>query len=273
MVAEPPANEDARRLWKQNVKLRAQLDAFERSRWWRLHPGFAWRRMIGKLTVQTARSRKRADTTAERPPDECVKRFRAEVMASGSFTQDWFTGSIPDWHPMVTELERRQARILEIGSFEGLSTCYLLWRLPDASVTCVDPFTGSAEHGYLDLDPRRLEMTFDRNVALVDASRTRKIVGDSKRVLLDLVAEGARFDFVYIDGSHVALDVIVDAALSWQLLETGGYMVFDDYTWAALGPDPLLRPASAIDTFVQMIDGKHDITLKTRQLGLRKTAV
>ena len=52
----------------------------------------------------------------------------------------------------------------------------------------------------------------------VDASRVRKLVGDSKHVLADLHDEGARFDFVYVDGSHLALDVLVDAALSWHLL-------------------------------------------------------
>ena len=116
-------------------------------------------------------------------------------------------------------LEGRSARVLEIGSFEGLSACYLLWRLPDSHVTCVDTFAGSPEHVAGEhLPAGRLDEVFDANVALVDASRVRKLVGDSKHVVADLRATGARFEFVYVDGSHLALDVFVDAALSWQVL-------------------------------------------------------
>jgi predicted O-methyltransferase YrrM len=98
------------------------------------------------------------------------------------------------------------------------------------------------------------------------------VVGDSKRVLLDFVEEGAEFELVYVDGSHAGLDVMVDAALSWQVLTPGGFVVFDDYTWAVLGADPLLRPGPAIDAFLRLVDGKHEVVLRGSQLGLRKTS-
>lgn len=41
------------------------------------------------------------------------------------------------------------------------------------------------------------------------------------------------FDFYYVDGSHVAPDVMADAVLGWRLLKPGGIMVFDDYEWGA----------------------------------------
>ena len=120
-------------------------------------------------------------------------------------------------------------------------------------LTCVDTFEGSPG---LPSDARPgLEEAFDRNVELVDASRVRKLVGDSRRVLLDLADEASRFDLVYVDGSHRGLDVLVDAALSWPLLEVGGVVVFDDYGWALLGDDPLLRPGPAIDAFVSLVVG------------------
>jgi len=37
------------------------------------------------------------------------------------------------------------------------------------------------------------------------------------------------YDIVYIDGSHVANDVLQDAVLVWQLVKVGGFMIFDDY--------------------------------------------
>ena len=74
-----------------------------------------------------------------------------------------------------------------------------------------------------------------------------------------------------MDASHLGLDVIVDAALSWQLLETGGFLVFDDYLWAELGDDPLLRPGPAVDAFLSLVKGKHEPVFASDQLAVRKT--
>ncbi len=158
--------------------------------------------------------------------------------------------------------------MLEIGSFEGLSTCYFLWRLADLEVTCVDTFEGSA--GLPSGGRDGLEGVFDRNIELVDASRVRKLRGDSRRILLDLAEEQSVFDLVYVDGSHRGLDVLVDAALSWPLLAAGGVVVFDDYRWSMLGDDPLLRPGPAIDAFVGLVSVHGEVILHERQVALRK---
>src|SRR5438094_8290333 len=95
------------------------------------------------------------------------RRFAKDVVAKGEFEHDWFTVHIPVWDRLLGPLEQRTAPLLELGSFEGLSTCYLLWRLPDAHVTCVDTFNW--------FDISDLEGRFERNVALVDSSRVRKL--------------------------------------------------------------------------------------------------
>ena len=198
-----------------------------------------------------------------------LTRFRAEVVERGDFTQDWFTAHIDGLETVLRLLEGRAARMLEIGSFEGLSTCYFLWRLSDLEVTCVDTFEGNA--GGLPSEGRDgLEGAFDRNIELVDASRVRKLRGDSRRILLDLAEEQSVFDLVYVDGSHRGLDVLVDAALSWQLLAAGGVVVFDDYRWSMLGDDPLLRPGPAIDAFVGLVSVHGEVILHERQVALRK---
>jgi len=59
------------------------------------------------------------------------------------------------------------------------------------------------------------------------------------------------FDFVYIDGSHIAKDVLTDTCIAWQLLKKDGIMVFDDYGWG--NPrDALHRPKLAIDAFTNI---------------------
>ncbi len=252
-----------------------RLLALARSRWWRLHP----RRLLGgaaRLDDGAPIPAPSRDVAAQRPTadvpvpgDSRLATFHAEVVARGSFTQDWVTARVPEWEPVLQELEGRESRILEIGSYEGLSTCFLLWRLPSALVTCVDPFIGTPED--VGGPPIDLEATFDANVALVDAARVRKLVGLSRRRLVDLVDDGERFELVYVDGSHLGLDVLVDAALAWDLLTESGVMVFDDYRWEYLGSDPLLRPGPAIDAFREVVSGRHEVLFADGQIALRRT--
>lgn len=268
-------------LLRENRRLKTELrrrEAIASSRWWRLHPRLNLQRLQAALRGPPAPP-PAAPATPREPampmpaPSDVVGRFQHDVVEPGAFSHDWFTVHIPSWEPMMQPLEGRAARVLEIGAFEGLSACFVLWRLPDAHVTAVDTFAGSAEQVARDLLPdTSLEEVFDANVAAVDGSRARKLVGDSKRVLLDLHGEHARFDFVYVDGSHLALDVLVDAALSWSLLAVDGFLVFDDYGWSAVGPDPLLRPGPAIDAFLDLVDGKYELVSSETQLALRKTS-
>lgn len=258
------------------MTLRRRVADLERSRWWRLHPRFLVQRLRSPVRTGGRRPEPTAAEGTARPAtvtgqeDPRFARFVSEVVEHGTFSERWF-GKGPAWEAFLQRFDGKAARVLEVGSFEGLSACYVLWRLRDASITCVDTFAGSPENADIPDVLARLESTFDANVSIVDASRVRKIVGDSRRVLLGLAAEQGQFDIIYIDGSHLALDVLVDAALAWPLLANGGVLVFDDYTWAALGPDPLRRPGPAIDAFLSLIAGKHEVLWRDSQVVLRKT--
>jgi uncharacterized membrane protein YkvA (DUF1232 family) len=192
-----------------------------------------------------------------------VRERFTEFMALGEFSADWFTANIPDWEPIMRELSGRPSRMLELGSFEGLSASYVLWRLPQAQLTCVDTFEGF-------LSSPELPRVFDRNVARAGPGRVRKLVGTTRSVLPKLVDDGERFDFVYVDASHLALDVAVDAALSWQLLNVGGVLVFDDYGLPR--PHRLLGPTAAIDSFIDLIADCGERIPDTRQVMIRKVA-
>ena len=63
------------------------------------------------------------------------------------------------------------------------------------------------------------------------------------------------FDFIYIDGSHQAPEVLCDALLCFLLLKKNGVMVFDDYLWheeLSYGLDPIRSPKIAIDAFTNI---------------------
>ena len=259
------------RLQRDLRDLRSRLDALERSRWLRMNP----RRL---LRFPTRKDPAAAPAVAETKPQransdkqksELVERFQRDVLDRGDFTEDWFVRHAARWEQIFAELEGHAARVLEIGSYEGMSATFFLWRLPDSLLICVDTFEGGLENRPAE-DLSELERKFDTNVAMIDKSRVTKRVGDSKRILADLVAENTTFDLIYVDGSHLGLDVLADAALSWQLLRPGGFLVFDDCRWAELGDDPLLRPGVAIEAFRTLIAGKYDVVLDGHQLGLRK---
>ena len=259
-----------KQLRNQNRALRQELSALYASRWWRFRPRALVRRQhragesIGSSVV---------GPDVSPPPsvdDGTVRsRFTTEVLPLLTVTRDSFTDRIVDLEPIASLLDRSPARILEIGSYEGMSACYFLWRLSEAELTCIDTFTGGLADRAASMHAS-LEQTFDHNIAVLDTGRVTKIVADSRAALVDLQGQGARFDLIYVDGSHLGLDVLVDAALSWRLLGDGGFLVFDDYRWNDAGDDPLLRPGPAIDAVLALLEGKHDVLHKGAQVAIRK---
>jgi hypothetical protein len=261
-----------KRLKRELTEAQQRVRALETSRWNRLNPRERWRRRRSSPPLPGVAEKPLATDAEPQVPTAIFESFRNEIVADGAFTEDWFLRGQPvhSWEPLLRELEARAARILEIGSFEGMSACYLLWRLPDAKVTCIDTFEGGIEQDAG--SAAGLEERFDTNVARVDASRVRKLVGESQKLLPDLIAHDEEFDFVFVDGSHLALDVLVDASLSWKVLAPRGVLLFDDYDWATLGDDALLRPGPAIDAFLTLIAGKYELVFAHRQVAIRKLA-
>lgn len=118
--------------------------------------------------------------------------------------------------------ERRE--FLEVGCFEGRASCWLLQNGldPSGTLVCIDTFQGSEEH--LGLDLGSLRETFDQNVheAQRSGQTIETIAAESHRGLADLIKQDRKFDFIYIDASHTAPDVMTDACMAFKLLKKGG---------------------------------------------------
>jgi len=188
------------------------------------------------------------------------------------FTEDWFSRHIPAWHDILAAL--KPSHILEIGSFEGRSACYLIEHCPKlvdgpVSITCVDNWQGGIEHkagGFVEAVMSEVERRFDHNTQLAlgrSASPVslRKEKQDSHDALAGLIASGRTesFDLIYIDGSHEATDVLTDAVMAFPLLRVGGTLIFDDYVWSDQAPqrrEPSRMPKPAIDAFVNIFHRK-----------------
>jgi len=178
------------------------------------------------------------------------------------FTNSWFENWKPVWDQILPQINPR--KILEIGSFEGRATCYLIDTFaPQAPIEIhsIDTWEGGLEHKETKIDMSSVERRFDRNTS--DALRhypestLLKHKGTSDLELCKLVCQGYLdyFDFIYVDGSHQAPDVLLDAIIAFKLLRKDGLILFDDYLWAedfANGIDPIRCPKVAIDAFLNI---------------------
>ena len=215
-------------------------------------------------------------------------------MTDYKFTQDWFSWAPPVWSQLVEHLPARQ-RFLEIGSFEGRSAVWIMENMMEDGgyIDCIDTWDGGEEHSNGEMGGA--EERFDHNLELAsersgifdgDVARSYfKLKGPSTKVLAAILAEGEssddalfedgasttkpKYDFIYIDGSHIAKDVLTDACMAWPLLKQGGIMVFDDYMWGE-PRDILHRPKPAIDAFVNLFAEEVDMVHMGYQLIVRK---
>ena len=169
------------------------------------------------------------------------------------YTQDWFHWAPEVWEKITPILPGRKA-FLELGSFEGRAAVWIVENMMEDGgvITCVDTWAGGAEHTEVSLVGA--EDRFDKNIALVKELHPNKDVISVKGttyLALKHMSEGTLFDFIYIDASHEAKDVMTDGCMAWPLLKAGGVMVFDDYLWGQ-PRDVLFRPKIAVDAFTTM---------------------
>ncbi|MDQ2961991.1 MAG: class I SAM-dependent methyltransferase [Pseudomonadota bacterium] len=186
------------------------------------------------------------------------------------FSEDWFSQNIPTWTALLAEFRgRSRVRALEIGVFEGRSTCWLLENIltgEGSTIDCIDTFAGGIEHVYRGIDMAAVRTRFEANVAPWREQVTLH-VGKSAELLPKF---SGPYDFIYVDGSHVAADVLVDIVLAWRLASDHGIMIFDDYAWPRYLDQPWLRPQMAIDAFLQCFAGWYEGLQVGRQVAIRK---
>lgn len=198
--------------------------------------------------------------------------------------EDWFSHNIPALNAILNNFKPQ--RILEIGSYQGRSTCHFIehsiQQHGSMEMYCVDTWQGGVEHiGRHDMS--EAEMMFNHNMDLAATrhpkAKIHKIKGLSHDMLIKLLAEGKQgyFDFVYVDGSHEAPDVLLDALLAHKLCRVGGIIAFDDYLWSPkpnTEQDHYLLVKPAVDHYVNTFQRKVHVLqmLPLFQLYVQKLA-
>jgi predicted O-methyltransferase YrrM len=176
-------------------------------------------------------------------------------MTDYQFTQDWFHWAPKVWDQFIPMLPARK-RFLELGAYEGRSTVWITEHMleDDGVLLSVDTWEGAEEHVAAADDMAAVEHRYDYNHSLLRVRypdrEVVKIKSTSYKALTEL-SQGPQFDFIYIDASHTAPDVLTDACIAFPMLKDNGVMVFDDYLWGAQR-DILHRPKLAIDAFANI---------------------
>jgi hypothetical protein len=149
-------------------------------------------------------------------------------------------------------VEVRASRIIEVGTWKGRSAFFMADRLTAADVpfelVCVDTWLGSTERWYDEAVACKREKAlklqhgrpgiYEQFIAnVIKKGYARSIVPfpvPSTIAFKVLRKLGYTAQFVYIDGNHDQWDVAHDIRNYWQLLEPGGILCGDDYTWSGV---------------------------------------
>jgi len=221
-------------------------------------PQFVWASYL-RTFVQRPRLERYADD----------KRRFQETMRGARVSIDWFTGNIPYWLAAFHRygLFDRPVRALEIGSWEGMSSRFILDTLAQAHLTCVDTWAGSEEHRGAPLP--RVEDNFDANLAMHEGRVTK--VKSASFEFFSAQTQRGQFDLVYVDGSHYCDDVIVDAIKGFDQLKVGGILIFDDYLFRFY-ERRADNPTAAINAFLRLKAGDYELFMVYAQVILCRTA-
>lgn len=174
-----------------------------------------------------------------------------------NFTSDWFTHNIPNFEKCMKIIPERKY-FLEIGAYEGRSTCWLINNIDaGGTIYSVDPYPNMEE----------IEQRFFDNTK--EAVKGTKVISclvkdTSSNAMAKMIASGHKFNFIYIDGDHDPAVTLTDACMAWNLLSTGGVLLFDDYEY------PEQPTKRGIDSFLSGFFGKYEPVLKNYQLAIKK---
>jgi hypothetical protein len=114
---------------------------------------------------------------------------------------------------ILQKFDTKSVKLLEIGTYTGMSLINMLKQLPNAI-------------GYgIDSD---IEQSFYENGAIAGLhNRMFGIKGESHDILTNMVINGDKFDFIYINENHSYTDYY----LAWKILNKNGIIAIDNYNY------------------------------------------
>lgn len=177
------------------------------------------------------------------------------------FSFDWLTNVLPTWQKYLAPYKgKKNLHYLEVGVFEGRSFFWIMDNIAthkSSKLYALDIFDPMYEHRFLN------------NLKLTKREDSVKILKGFSTTQLRKVKTNS-IDIIYIDGSHLAKDVLFDIVNSWELLKEGGLLILDDYGMKQYLPKNL-TPKVAIDGFMNSYQNQIELIHKDWQVILKKT--
>jgi hypothetical protein len=216
--------------------------------------------------AQTMLKRGRAKGAAAEFNQHCARR-------GFEFTYDHVSINIPFVLPLLSRFAGgrgdKTIRYLEIGAYEGRNLVFMDWLLPKRlDVTVIDPWFDELHNP--DDNYNAIEDRFRRNMKRTQFKSITIKKSLSAAELPLIQAAGETFDLIYVDGSHAALDVLIDLCFCAGLLNVGGMMILDDYWHDNIeisGPGV----KQAVDHFLSVFGRYFAVSAVYRQVVLVKT--
>ena len=184
------------------------------------------------------------------------------------FTQKWFHENVA----LKTELYKyidtsKKLNILEIGNFEGLSSCFFsdnYLNHEESKLYCVDPYytTGSVEGITSQCIDNNTEKIFIENIQKSkNYNKIYKIKKISDEFFLD---NDIIFDIIYLDGCHEPEYIKRDIENVFKFTKKDSIIWFDDYGGGDNG-----SIKKNINNFLQKYKNKFKILYIGYQLGIQ----
>jgi FkbM family methyltransferase len=165
-----------------------------------------------------------------------VQEIVAPATGPYEFSNDWFAVHRDAWQQYLLPWASRFASldILEIGSYEGASACWILDNLvttEQSRLVCIDAWTPNPAKKNWELDMEVVFQRFERNLRRTGkAGQVSVLRGNSRELLPELPAQS--FHLIYVDGDHSEEGVFRDTLQAFRLLRPGGMVLWDDYFWS-----------------------------------------
>ena len=182
------------------------------------------------------------------------------------FTMNNITQSIHLIDDIKIKLNNKKIKIVILGCFEGMSTIFFLNNFNVKKIYCIDIWDVNFYKKSKGKPNLGAEYFFNNNLKYYN--NVIKIKSTTQFFFKKKIIFSA--DIVYTDASQYYLDVFNDARNSWNILNKGGYLIFNSLLWRS---SKKLRhyTLAGVNMFLNYIRNRYEIiSISSNMLILKK---
>ncbi len=182
-----------------------------------------------------------------------------------TFGRDWFYKSEIYQNAKYFLDYKNKLEILEIGSYEGLSTTYFIDSFlskTNSKITVVDPFLLYSENDHKTILDNIQIRNFFFNLSKSAYPEKVQYLGLTSDKFFEVNKK--KYNFIYIDGMHTKEQIPKDIINSWESLLKDGIIWMDDY----LGNHGKLK--KIFDETLESLKGEHKVIHRGYQIAIKK---